>query len=112
VPEGFIAEFNTPEHKMNFSFGNRKLTQNLGFNVTWRWQAAFDWQSSFTNYTLYPVPAYNTMDAQVSYKVPNLKSTIKLGGSNILNSKYIQSGGGPNISGLYYISITYDELFR
>jgi outer membrane receptor protein involved in Fe transport len=112
VPEGFIAEFNTPEHKMNFSFGNRKLTQNLGFNVTWRWQAAFDWQSSFTNYTLYPVPAYNTMDAQVSYKVPNIKSTIKLGGSNILNSKYIQSGGGPNISGLYYISITYDELFR
>jgi outer membrane receptor protein involved in Fe transport len=112
VPTGFIAEFNTPEHKVNFSFGNRKLIENLGFNVTWRWQTAFDWQSSFTNYTLYPVPAYNTIDAQISYKVPNIKSTIKVGGSNILNSKYLQSGGGPNISGLYYISLTYDELFR
>jgi iron complex outermembrane recepter protein len=112
VPEGYISEFNTPEHKTNISFGNRKLTEALGFNITARWQSAFDWQSSFTNYTSYPVPAYSTVDAQVSYKVPSIKSTIKLGGSNILNTKYIQSGGGPNISGLYYISLTYDELFR
>lgn len=112
IPSGFIAEFNTPEHKVNLSFGNRKLAENLGFNVTWRWQSAFDWQSSFTNYTLYPVPAYNTIDAQVSYKIPSIKSTIKLGGANVLNNKYIQSGGGPNISGIYYISLTYDELFR
>jgi iron complex outermembrane receptor protein len=112
VPQGFISEFNTPEHKTNFSFGNRKLTEKIGFNVTWRWQTGFNWQSSFTNYTLYPVPAYNTMDAQVSYKITNMKSTIKLGGSNILNHKYIQSGGGPNIGGLYYISIIFDELMR
>ncbi|MFZ6013299.1 MAG: TonB-dependent receptor domain-containing protein, partial [Bacteroidota bacterium] len=108
----FIPEFNTPEHKMNISFGNRKLTDKLGFNITWRWQTGFDWQSSFTNYTSYPVPAYNTLDAQISYKIPNLKSMLKIGGSNILNNKYIQSGGGPNIAGLYYISVTYDELFR
>lgn len=112
VPEGFIAEFNTPEHKMNFSVGNRKLTENLGFNVTWRWQSEFDWQSSFTNYTLYPVPSYNTLDAQISYKVPSMKSLVKIGGSNILNNKYIQSGGGPNISGLYYVSITFDQLMN
>lgn len=112
VPEGFIAEFNTPEHKVNISFGNRKVTDRLGFNLTWRWQDGFDWQSSFTNYTLYPVPAYNTLDAQVSYRIPSLKSTFKLGGSNIFNQKYIMSGGGPNIGGLYYISVTFDELMR
>jgi iron complex outermembrane receptor protein len=112
VPAAFIAEFNTPEHKVNFSIGNRKLTEKVGFNVTWRWQSAFDWQSSFTNYTLYPVPSYNTVDAQVTYKVPSIKSTVKLGGSNILNNKYVMSGGGPNISGLYYISVIYDQLFR
>jgi iron complex outermembrane recepter protein len=112
VPEGFIAEFNTPEHKMNFSFGNRKLTEDLGFNVTWRWQSAFEWQSSFTNYTNFPVPSYNSLDAQVSYKLTSMKSTLKVGGSNILNNKYIQSGGGPNISGLYYVSLTFDQLFR
>jgi iron complex outermembrane recepter protein len=112
VPDGFIAEFNTPEHKMNFSFGNRKLTEELGFNVTWRWQSAFEWQSSFTNYTNFPVPSYNSLDAQLSYKLTSMKSTLKVGGSNILNNKYIQSGGGPNISGLYYVSLTFDQLFR
>jgi iron complex outermembrane recepter protein len=112
VPKGFIAEFNTPENKVNLSFGNRKVADKIGFNITWRWQQGFDWQSSFTNYTLYPVPSYNTVDAQVSYKVPSIKSTIKLGGSNILNKKYIMSGGGPNIGGLYYVSVTFDELFR
>jgi outer membrane receptor protein involved in Fe transport len=112
IPDGFIAEFNTPEHKMNFSVGNRKLTEDLGFNVTWRWQSAFEWQSSFTNYTNFPVPSYNSLDAQVSYKLSSMKSTVKVGGSNILNNKYIQSGGGPNISGLYYVSLTFDQLFR
>lgn len=112
VPEGFVAEFNTPEHKVNFSFGNRRVTDNIGFNVTWRWQAAFDWQSSFTLYTLYPVPAYNTLDAQVTYKLSGLKSMLKLGGSNILNNKYIQSGGGPNISGIYYVSIIFDQMMN
>jgi iron complex outermembrane receptor protein len=112
VPVGFISEFNTPENKVNFSFGNRKITEKLGFNVMWRWQSAFNWQSSFTNYTLYPVPSYNTIDAQVSYRVPHIKSLIKLGGSNILNKKYIQSGGGPNIGAIYYVSLTFDELFR
>jgi iron complex outermembrane recepter protein len=112
VPTGYVAEFNTPEHKMNFSFGNRKLTEKLGFNINWRWQSNFSWQSSFTNYLFYPVPAYSTLDAQVSYKLTPLKSMLKLGGSNLLNKKYIQSGGGPNIGGLYYLSITFDELFR
>ncbi len=112
VPEGFVAEFNTPEHKVNFSVANRKVTEKIGFNVTWRWQAAFDWQSSFTLYTMYPVPSYNTFDAQVTYKLSGIKSMLKVGGSNLLNKKYIQSGGGPNISGVYYVSIIFDQLMN
>ncbi|MDL5049420.1 hypothetical protein QQ054_25730 [Oscillatoria amoena NRMC-F 0135] len=112
VPEGFVAEFNTPEHKINMSFGNRKVTEKLGFNLTYRWQSEFDWQSSFTLFNLTPVPAYNTLDAQVTYKLTGLKSMLKIGGSNVLNTKYVQSAGGPNISGLYYISIIFDEFMK
>lgn len=112
VPEGFLAEFNTPEHKVNFNFGNRKVTENLGFGVTWRWQEAFEWQSSFTIPANGMVPAYNTMDAQVTYKLSGLKSMLKLGGSNIFNKKYIQSLGGPNIGAIYYVSILFDEMLR
>lgn len=108
----FLSEFNSPEHKINASFGNRKITDNLGFNVNMRWQTEFEWQSSFTIPANGMVPAYTTVDVQLSYKLPHLKSMLKIGGSNIMNEKYIQSFGGPNIGGLYYISLTYDEMFR
>ncbi len=112
APEDFFAEFNTPEHKTNISFSNREVFDNFGFNVTYRWQSEFEWQSSFVLPANGTVPAYQTIDAQVSYRIPGLKSVIKIGGSNILNEYYIQSLGGPNIGALYYISLTFDEMMR
>lgn len=112
VPDGFLAEFNTPEHKVNLTFGNRKVTENFGFNLAWRWQSEFLWESSFTIPRNGYVPAYTTLDGQVSYKVPSMKSIIKLGGSNLLNQKYIQSLGGVNIGALYYVSVTFDQWLR
>ena len=104
-----LSEFNTPEHKYNFSFANRKVVKNLGFNITYRWQDAFRWEASFGQGD---VAAYSTVDAQVSYKLENLKSIIKLGASNLLNERYVQSYGGPNIGAIYYISVTFDELMN
>jgi iron complex outermembrane receptor protein len=108
----FFSEFNTPEHKMNLGFGNRRVVDNFGFNVNMRWQSEFEWQSSFTIPANGLVPAYTTVDAQISYKIPSIKSVVKLGGSNILNQRYIQSLGGPQIGAIYYVSLTFDELFR
>jgi len=42
--------------------------------------------------------------------VPSLKSTVKLGGTNILNQRYIQYAAGPTIGGLYYVAVTVDGL--
>lgn len=112
VPENFLAEFNTPEHKINLSFANRKLTDEVGFNVTFRYQTEFEWQSSFVAPAFGMVPAYSTVDAQVSYKLSGIKSILKLGGSNLLNQYYIQNLGGPNIGAIYYLSITFDELMN
>jgi len=108
----FFSEFNTPEHKMNLSFGNRKVTDNFGFNVNMRWQSEFEWQSSFTIPANGKVPTYTTVDAQLSYRIPSMKSVVKVGGSNLLNTWYFQSLGGPNIGAIYYISLTFDELMR
>lgn len=102
-----LSEFNTPEHKYNLSISNRKVAKNLGFNITYRRQDAFRWEAAFGQGD---VPAYSTVDAQVSYKLENLKSMVKLGASNLLNERYIQSYGGPNIGAIYYISVTFDEL--
>ena len=107
--ENNLSEFNTPEHKYNINFGNRKLTDKIGFNVTYRWQDAFRWESSFA---IGDVPSYATLDAQVSYKLGELKTIVKLGGSNIMGDPYIQSLGGPNIGSIYYVSVTFDELMN
>ncbi len=103
----FVTGFNTPKFVTNLSFGNREVVKNFGFNVVWRWQQSFLWQSPLANGT---IPAYNNLDAQVTYKLPELHTAFKLGGTNILNNRYIQYAAGPGIGGLYYVSITLDNL--
>ncbi len=109
IDPNFLNDFNTPEHKTNVSFGNRKIGKNLGFNVTYRFQSQFRWESSFA---VGDVPEIHNVDAQVSYKLSQLKSVLKLGGSNVFNSRYYQNYGGPTIGAIYYLSITFDELLN
>ncbi len=106
---GFLAQFNTPETRFNIKLSNRKVTDNLGFNIVYRWQDAFLWESAIGQGI---IPAFGTLDAQVSYKVSNLNSIVKLGGSNVLNERYTTSFGNPRIGALYYISITFDEFLN
>lgn len=101
----FVTGFNTPKWATNLSLGNREVAKNLGFNVVWRWQDSFLWQSPLADGI---VPAYSTVDAQVTYRLPKAGLTTKLGGSNIFNNRYIQYAAGPTIGGLYYVAFTWD----
>jgi len=105
----FITGFNTPRWSANIQFGNREIVKNFGFNVVWKWQDSYDWQSPLANGR---VKAFQTFDAQVSYKVPRLKSVVKVGGTNIFNKRYFQYAAGPTIGALYYISLTFDADFK
>jgi outer membrane receptor protein involved in Fe transport len=67
------------------------------------------WESPLVNGE---VKAFNTFDAQITYKVPQAKANIKAGGSNIFNTKYVQYAGGPTLGGLYYVAITFDGLLN
>ncbi|TLU98945.1 TonB-dependent receptor [Dyadobacter luticola] len=107
-----IPAFNTPKTKTNVTFGNAKLTENFGFNVAWHWQSAFDWYGTFTEMRPGRVKAYNLLDAQVSYRIPSLKTVVKVGGSNIANKYIVQAYGSPAVGGLYYVSLNFDQLFR
>lgn len=109
LDQGFQAAYNTPKYRYNVKFENRKLTDRLGFNVTWRWQQAFLWESSFG---VGVIPEFGTLDAQISYRVPEWKSIFKVGASNLLNDYYTTSLGNPSIGGIYYIQITFDEFFK
>jgi outer membrane receptor protein involved in Fe transport len=107
VPEGFIAAFNAPEYRFGATFSNTGFgnENRYGFNITYRWQDKVNYQEDFANGL---VPAFQTLDAQVSYKFPQQKMLLKLGGTNILNQYYRDGFGNPAIGGLYYVSIGYN----
>jgi outer membrane receptor protein involved in Fe transport len=112
-----ITAFNTPRWKSNVGFSNRSVVKNVGFAVNWRWSDTYQWAATFDPSSLNPatprfVPAFNLIDAQVSYKVPKLKTIFKVGGSNILNNRHIEIWGGPTIGALYYVQISFDELMN
>ena len=108
-PEGYQTRFNTPQHRINISLANYHVVKNIGFNVSWHWQQSYLWQSDFGSST---IPAYNTLDAQVSLKLPKWSSVVKVGGANILNQYYTTGLGNASVGGLYYVQVTFDEFLN
>ena len=101
-----VAAFNTPRLKTNVTLGHRNVLPNVGFNVAWHWQEGFDWVGSFNALIPGRVQSYHLLDAQVSYRVPAYKTTLKLGASNLTNGYIVQAYGSPAVGGLYYLSLT------
>jgi outer membrane receptor protein involved in Fe transport len=106
-PAGFLAYFNTPKYRLNTGIGNTGLgkAKRLGFKVVLRWQDAFYWEGELANGL---VNAFSTIDAQVNYKFPKIKSIVKIGGTNILNHYYQNGFGNPQIGGLYYVCLAFN----
>jgi outer membrane receptor protein involved in Fe transport len=105
----FRANFNTPTNKFNIGLYNRKVLKNLGFNVNFRYQGDFRWEST---YGVWDVPAFGVVDAQISYKMSPIKTVLKVGGTNIGGSDYRTNFGAPFVGQMYYISLTFDEFFN
>jgi outer membrane receptor protein involved in Fe transport len=99
----FEAGFNTPKHKIKASFGNEKLFKNFGFNVSGRYSSAYLWQSTMVDGI---IDAATVIDAQINYELPKLKSTLKLGASNIGGKEYAQVLGAGLIGQQYFASWT------
>jgi len=107
-----IPAFNTPENKFNIGLTGRDIDtwlfksvhlKNIGFGINFKWIQGFMYEGSpqFTGY----VPSYNVLDAQVSYHIPKIYSTVKVGASNVLDYKKFTVYGGPVVGRLAYISI-------
>ncbi|MCP9770781.1 TonB-dependent receptor [Lacihabitans sp. LS3-19] len=121
TPEQLYAGFNTPKYRYNMNFGKRLGSgDKIGFNVNFRHQDEFIWESSFVsptttsndNFTNTTVPKINNLDAQVSFKLPAAKSIVKVGATNIGSKPYFQAFGSAMVGSTYYVTISYDELFN
>ena len=109
APPGFLTKFNTPRFRVNAGLGNRRITRCFGFNLNYRWQESFIWESTFG---VGEIPAFATLDAQVSFSFPEINSTFKVGGSNMLNDYYTTSYGSAQVGGMYYFTWTFDEIMN
>jgi iron complex outermembrane receptor protein len=105
-----IPAFNTPKHKYNLSISARDLKldgdMTWGFSANYKWVEGFIFEGSpqFTGV----VPTFNLLDAQVNAVIPSLNTTIKIGGSNVLNNLHIEAYGGPYVGRMLYASLIYD----
>jgi len=99
----FEAGFNTPKHRVKASIGNEKLFPNFGFNISGRWNSEYLWQASFADGI---IEAATVIDMQVNYEFPSLKSTFKIGASNIGGVEYAQVLGAGLIGQQYFASWT------
>jgi outer membrane receptor protein involved in Fe transport len=107
VPTGFVAYFNAPKYKSNFTFANTGFgpKKRVAASLAYRWQQSYYYQGDFANGQL---PDVHTLDAQVSLKLPSTKSVIKLGANNLLNQYYYNAIGNSQIGGLYYVSFGFN----
>ena len=107
LPPGFVSYFNTSKYRANLTFANSGFGTNnrYGFNLVYRTVSDFFYEGTFGTGQM---PGYNTLDGQVSYKFPAIKSVVKVGGTNLLNKYYRTGWGNPSIGGLYYVSFAYN----
>lgn len=107
-----IPAFNTPKFRTSLMVGNDELTDQLGFNVAWRWQDAYDWYGTFNQLRPGRIDAYSMVDAQVNYTLSSLKTVVKLGANNVFNNQVYQAYGSPAVGAVYYVSLTFDQLLQ
>jgi len=104
---GVETRYNTPEYRANLSIAHPQIISKLGFAFNFHWQSGFLWESGFG---AGDIPAFSTLDGHISYALPRIHTTLKLGASNMLNSYYTTSFGSAHIGGLYYITIQYNDF--
>jgi iron complex outermembrane receptor protein len=112
ITDEIITAFNTPLNKFNLGVNGRMIqlpwvtNENFGFSINYKWIQGFEFEGApqFTG----AIPNYSLVDAQINYAVPKIKSTFKLGASNILNNKVFMVYGGPRVGRLAYFSIVVD----
>jgi outer membrane receptor protein involved in Fe transport len=105
VPSTIVTFFNTPKFRYNIGISNNDLGKGFGFAAQWRWQDKVYWEGTFGTGD---VPAFGTLDAQISYRIRKIKSVVKLGASNLLNKYYTSAFGNPQVGGIYYVSFGYN----
>jgi len=102
-----IPAFNTPRHKYNVGITGQdidnKIGHNWGFGINYKWVQGFLFEGSpqFTG----EIDDYGLMDVQVNKKFPEVKTTFKIGCTNLLENQHYEVYGGPLIGRMVYFQL-------
>jgi len=114
----FISFFNSPKYRFNLGFSNRDINRSgYGFGITFRHQTSMIWYATVASVAANladatKIPAYSTLDAQISKKISPIKSIVKIGGTNLTGKLYTTGWANPSVGAMYYVSITFDQLLN
>ena len=95
---GLILGFNTPTHKVNAGLDG--TYHQFIYSLNYRYQTGYTFFMPFDEGF---IPAYGTLDAQVGYRIPSLKSLLRLGGTNLTNANAISAYGSAAIGRVVYL---------
>jgi len=101
--DGLEDGFNTPSCSYNLSLSKPAHARSIGFQINYRQQAGFLWQSALASGWL---EGYGSLDLQVSRLILKEVGSLKIGATNALNQYYYSYLGGPKIGGFYYSTLT------
>jgi hypothetical protein len=104
-----VLGFNASNHQMFVGISNANVWKNMGFSIDYRWQSEIAWSSDFADGT---VKARGMLDANVSFGIPKMMTTIKIGATNIAGPTYRTNVGGPFVGRTFFVSLTYDQFAR
>jgi outer membrane receptor protein involved in Fe transport len=102
--DGLEDGFNTPKWIYNIAVSKKNLLKGIDATLAYRWQSGYLSQTFLVSGQ---VPSYSSLDAQLSYHIPVIRSLVKIGATNLLNRYYNSFLGGPSTGGMYYVSIGY-----
>lgn len=100
--DGLEDGFNTPRWIVNASLLGVDVWKTLGFSIGGRYQSRYDYVSFLVSGE---TPAYWTLDAAVSCRIPTADLDLKLGASNLLDRPYRSMLGGPTLGAVYSVSV-------
>lgn len=96
---GLILGFNTPTHKFNVGI-NGEAIKHLTYAFNYRHSSGYTY---FMPIDEGYINAFGVVDGQVSYRLPKLKSSLRLGGTNLLNANAVQVYGAASMGRVIYL---------
>lgn len=103
------TRFNTPSYHFNFEFGNTGFgkKKEFSFNASLRYKPGYLYEVA-GGLGEGTVPSSTVIDAQAGYKLTKIRSSIKIGATNLTNKYYSTGIANPMIGGMYYVSLGYN----